>query len=115
MHTQYVIPRSDFLGIFSGELGTVADHTAPTLPVELHSSYSKLLELGLRRLIALHPSATIIVIELIAGTDSVIFAKELSLLPDFTYAVKDVAAPLKPMNMFEYSHLHWNLRVKDGH
>lgn len=114
MHTQYVTPLLNSHGISIGELEVVAEHTAPTLPAELRSSYSRLLELGLRRLIALHPSQAILVIELLAGEDSVIFAKELSLLPGYTYAVKDVAAPIKPMTMYEYSHLHWNLRVKDG-
>lgn len=105
--------RSDFRGTFNGESITSPELIASALHLELHSYYSTLLELGLQKLLVLHPSAATFLIELVAGEDCVISAKLYYLTQDCTLIAKDVAIP-RVTNMPTPTLLHWRLRINHG-
>lgn len=115
MQSQLDTELSDFRGITIGKELAEVQRIAVPLQAELHSSYCKLLEHGLRKLIGSLPERPILVIELLLGSDYVIFARQLQLTQDYNLAVLNVTPNRKATDTHEFTLLHWNLRVKNGH
>lgn len=114
MHTQLDTELLDFHGISIGGSALSLVHTVNALQAELHSSYCNLLTSGLKKLIALHPSAATLVIELVAEGDFVISANRWSLTEDYILIVQSVSTYPSLSLTSKFSTMHYRSQINHG-